>query len=660
MKLYQKLNISDFLYQKIVEKLKREPNDFETYLFSAMHSEHCGYMHSKKYINDFYKENNYENENSGCIRLKDYCIFFKMESHNHPCAIEPYQGSMTGIGGIVRDILSLGAKPIALSNSLKFGSLDKLKTKYYIDEITRGISDYGNSIGVPTITGETIFDKRFNNLPIVNVLALGIIKEEDIKLSSAKEDNLIILLGSKTGVDGLNGASFASGVLDENSSRQSVQIGDPYTKKRLIDATIEINKLKEITACQDLGASGILSSTSEMAYKGNCAVELYLEKVHTQIESIKPEEIMLSESQERMAFTIENSSCAIKKFDEIAKKYELDYSIIGKTKKGNTYEVYYNNKQLCSLDLAVLCEPYLFDLDKKEIKIPEIYDKKSNLEQFLFMINDDNFSSKEFIYSQFDQEVQGRTSFSQKENSIGILYLKETGSFIGLLNQTTFDINPKKALYNAFMSSFRKFISFGFELRGITNCLNFANPENPLVQSDFRAVVDELKRLSFLYKIPIVSGNVSFYNEIKNEKIPPTATLGCVGVCEDEKRIIKSKIEKNDKIYILENKDELKSRDIIFKLLEEKMVKKVISTGQFGLVGSLLKETLFYDLGFKINYQNYFEPYQKDYILITDKEIENAKLIGEIIDDKIIFDDIIFEKERIKDIYFNKIEKKMK
>ena len=271
------------------------------------------------------------------------------------------------------------------------------------------------------------------------------------------------------------------------------------------------------------------------------------------------------------------------------------------------------------------------------------------------MINDDNFSSKEFIYSQFDQEVQGRTSFSQKENSIGILYLKETESFIGLLNQTTFDINPKKALYNAFMSSFRKFISFGFELRGITNCLNFANPENPLVQSDFRAVVDELKRLSFLYKIPIVSGNVSFYNEIKNEKIPPTATLGCVGVCEDEKRIIKSKIEKNDKIYILENKDELKSRNIIFKLLEEKMVKKVISTGQFGLVGSLLKETLFYDLGFKINYQNYFEPYQKDYILITDKEIENAKLIGEIIDDKIIFDDIIFEKERIKDIYFNKI-----
>ena len=660
MKLYQKLNISDFLYQKIVEKLKREPNDFETYLFSAMHSEHCGYMHSKKYINDFYKENNYENENSGCIRLKDYCIFFKMESHNHPCAIEPYQGSMTGIGGIVRDILSLGAKPIALSNSLKFGLLDELKTKYYIDEITRGIADYGNSIGVPTITGETIFDKRFNNLPIVNVLALGIIKEKDIKLSSAKEDNLIILLGSKTGVDGLNGASFASGVLNENSDRQSVQIGDPYTKKRLIDAVIEINKLKEITACQDLGASGILSSTSEMAYKGNCAVELYLDKVHTQIEFIKPQEIMLSESQERMAFTIENSIYAIEKFDKIAKKYELDYSIIGKTKKGNTYEVYYNNQLLCSLDLEVLCEPYLFDLEKSETKTLNMLDKKSNFEQFLAMINDDNFSSKEFIYSQFDQEVQGRTSFSQKENSIGILYLKEIESFIGLLNQTTFDNDPKKAVYNSFMSSYRKLISFGFELKGITNCLNFANPENSLVQNDFRIAVDELKRLSFLYKIPVVSGNVSFYNEKEDEKIPPTITLGCVGVCEDKNRIANSKIEKNDKICILENDNEIKSKDIIFELLKEKKVKKVISIGQFGLIGSLLKETLFYDLGFRINYQNYFEPYQKDYILVTNREIENTNLIGEIVDDKIVFDDIEFEKEKIKEIYFNKINKKMK
>lgn len=660
MKLYQKLNISDFLYQKIVEKLKREPNDFETYLFSAMHSEHCGYMHSKKYINDFYKENNYENENSGCIRIKDYCIFFKMESHNHPCAIEPYQGSMTGIGGIVRDVLSLGAKPIALSNSLKFGSLDKLKTKYYIDEISRGISDYGNSIGVPTITGETIFDKRFNNLPIVNVLALGIIKEEDIKLSSAKEDNLIVLLGSKTGVDGLNGASFASGVLDENASRQSVQIGDPYTKKRLIDAVLEINKLKEITACQDLGASGILSSTSEMAYKGNCTVELYLEKVHTQINSIKPEEIMLSESQERMAFTIENSACAIEKFDKIAKKYELDYSVIGKTQKGHDYKVYYNNKLLCSLDVRVLCEPYLFDLEKKEIKNAQIKRNKSDFDLFKDMINDDNFSSKEFIYSQFDQEVQGRTSFSQKENSIGILYLKETESFIGLLNQTTFDIDPKKAVYNAFMSSYRKLVSFGFELKGITNCLNFANPENLSVQSDFRIAVDELKRLSFLYKVPVVSGNVSFYNEIKDEKIPPAVTLGCVGVCENKNRIIKSKINKNDKICILKNHDEIKTKEIIFNLLENKKVKKVISIGSFGLIGSLLKEALFYDLGFKISYKNYFEPYQKDYILITDNEIENAILIGEIIDDKIVFDNNTFEKEKIKNIYFNKLTEKMK
>ena len=312
------------------------------------------------------------------------------------------------------------------------------------------------------------------------------------------------------------------------------------------------------------------------------------------------------------------------------------------------------------MDLGVLCEPYLFDLEKKEIKNTQIKINKSNFDLFKDMINDDNFSSKEFIYSQFDQEVQGRTSFSQKENSIGILYLKETESFIGLLNQTTFDINPKKAVYNAFMSSYRKLISYGFELKGITNCLNFANPENLTVQSDFRNSIDELKRLSFLYKIPIVSGNVSFYNEIKNEKIPPAVTLGCIGVCENKNRIIKSKINKNDKIYILKNEDEIKSKEIIFNLLENKKVKKVISIGQFGLIGSLLKETLFYNLGFRINYQNYFEQYQKDYILIADKKLENMILVGEVIDDKIIFDDIEFKKEKIKNIYFKKLTEKMK
>ena len=334
MELYKKLNINETIYNDIITRLKREPNRFETYLFSAMHSEHCGYMHSKKYLSGFYNEDNLKDENAGCIRIKDHSVFFKMESHNHPCAIEPYQGSMTGIGGIVRDILALNAKPIALLNSLKFGllksqdTLKNEKTKYYLTEVTRGISDYGNSIGVPTISGETIFDEQFNKIPLVNVLALGIAKTEKIKLSSAKSGNLILLLGSKTGLDGLNGANFASNTLKEDDSlRQSVQIGDPYTKRRLIEAVLEINSLKTVVACQDLGASGILSSTTEMCHKGNCGAELHLEKVHLQT-NLLPEEIMLSESQERMAFVIKKEG--LEDFKKIAEIYSGDF---GRKKK---------------------------------------------------------------------------------------------------------------------------------------------------------------------------------------------------------------------------------------------------------------------------------------------------------------------------------------
>ena len=656
MELYKKLNISDFLYQNIVKRLKRKPNDFETYLFSAMHSEHCGYLHSKKYLSNFYNEKNYENENSGCIRFKNYCIFFKMESHNHPCAIEPYQGSMTGIGGIVRDVLSLSAKPIALLNSLKFGALNQIKTKYYLNEVTRGISDYGNSIGVPTISGETIFNECFNTIPLVNVLALGIAEEKNIKFSSAKENCLVVLVGSKTGVDGLNGASFASCAINENSKRQSVQIADPYTKKKLINATLKINKLKKVIACQDLGASGILSSTSEMAYKGNCGVELYLDKVHTQISSITPEEIMLSESQERMAFIVEDDKKTLEKIDEISKENELNYSIIGKTIKPCLYRVYNNNKLLCELDLKVLCEPFLYDLEKEEIKDKKETSKLNPKEEFEKLLKDDNFSSKEKIYSQFDQEVQGRTSFSQKENSIGILYLKEVDGFIGLTTKTDVNFNSKDGMKNAFLYCFRKLISSGIEPKGLTNCLNFSSPENKKTASDFRYAIDELKKLSFEYKIPVVSGNVSFYNENQNSKIPPCSTLAFVGIQEDREKISLNKINLKDKIYLLENNNEIKSKEIIFNLLKEKKAKKVINIGNYGLIGSLLKDVLFYDLGFKIKTEKYFEKYQKDYIVISNENIENENLtlIGEIVDDKIIFDNYSYDKNEIKKIFNSK------
>lgn len=645
MELYKKLNIDEFIYKDIIKRLNRTPNNFETYLFSAMHSEHCGYMHSKKYLKDFYTDNNFEDENSGCIKIGDWGIFFKMESHNHPCAIEPYQGSMTGIGGIVRDVLSLGARPIALLNSLKFSKLKENKTKYYLSEVIRGISDYGNSIGVPTIVGETIFDKSFKDIPIVNVLALGIADLDKIKLSKAQSDNLVVLLGSKTGIDGLNGANFASNTHNNKNSRNSVQIGDPYTKKKLIEATLKINELDEVIATQDLGASGILSSTSEMAYKGNCGIELYLQKVHTQISSITPVEIMLSETQERMAFIIKKEG--IEKFSEIAKKYELEYSIIGKTFKGNSYRIYNNDELLCDLDLKVLCEPYLFTLEKtKEDFI------KENEKTFEEIINDDNFSSKKYIYSQFDSEVGGRTSFSSKENSIGVLYLKEANAFIALDCKTFIYNDARLSMEKSFKYLYRKLVARGFKPKGITNCLNFASPKNTKTQSDFLNAVEELSLLSKKYKLPVVSGNVSFYNEKEDRKIPPTSTLAFVGVQKDKSMILNSKIKEKDKIYFLEKSDLESEKEIIFSLIKNKSIKKALAVNN--LIETLLKESLFYNLGFKIKTSDNI-----GYILITDKELKNYSYAGEFIYDKIEINELSYDLAKIQEIYQNRINKEM-
>ena len=676
MELYKKLNIDEKVFQNIVEKLKRVPNDFETYLFSAMHSEHCGYMHSKKYLKNFYTNKSFEDENAGCIQIKNYNLFFKMESHNHPCAIEPYQGSMTGVGGIIRDIISLGANPVCLLNSLKFGKIKYNKTKYYLSEVTRGISTYGNSVGIPTISGETIFDERFLDIPIVNVLALGLVKNDEIMLSKAKEDALIILLGSKTGIDGLDGASFASKILDKNSSRTSVQIGDPYTKKKLIEAVLEINKLNTTIACQDLGASGILSSTSELCYKGNCGAELYLDKVHCQFENITPIQMMLSESQERMAFVIKKEG--LRDFKKIAENYELEYSIIGKTIKGNFYKVFYKNELLADIPLNVLCEPYLFDLKRYEEKtITKIDTIKSLKETFLDLINDENFVSKKYIYSQFDEEVQGRTAFSQKENAIGIQYLKETNSFIAIAAKTTVDLSAKEAIKNSFLYLYRKLVSFGFEPKGITNCLNFANPNRKIVQTDFLDTVDELKKLSWEFKIPVVSGNVSFYNENETAYIPPCATIAMLGCAEDKKNIIKPQIFENNYIYYfgeMENNSndfdyETKLKEIIFSLHKRNLITAVKSVGKFGIIGTLLKNSLFYNIGFKIKANNdlYFKKYPSGYILISENEISNEldknsfpySYLGRYFGDKIKFEDLEFDLSQINQIYQNKLYSEM-
>ncbi len=533
------LGISRFEYNEITKRLGRIPNELELYLFSAMWSEHCGYKHSKKYLGLLPSKGAlYRDENSGGIKVGRHIIFFKTESHNHPSAVEPYQGAATGIGGILRDILAMNARPIALLNSLKFGLIDGCnvsnedtisirRNKYLLNGVAEGISDYGNSTGVPTVGGEISFNKCFNLSPIVNVMAAGICRADKVKTAAAKANSYIVLVGSSTGRDGLFGAAFASKELEGNKEdKLSVQIGDPYVKKNVIEATLEILKSKNVFSCQDLGAAGLLSSTSEMADKGKVSVELYLEKVPLREKNMQPYEIMLSESQERMVFTANSSG--VEEIYKICEKYGLNADTIGKTKKGRAYCLYMNGKKLTELDVRVLTNPVLYNLhlkkpeylsalEKKRLNLPENVNKPENLKEIIFKTAaSPSFASKKFVYQRYDNTVGVRTL--KNSHSLGVcpLHIFEEGKVIGFSmdsNETACFLNPYQGAFNTVFESYRNAVSSGFEPLGITNCLNFANPEKSDVAYQFVQTVNGMKDALEKLDIPVVSGNVSFYNE---------------------------------------------------------------------------------------------------------------------------------------------------
>jgi len=574
------LGLSRFEYEEIKKRLKRNPNTLELFLFSAMWSEHCGYKHSKKYLSLLPKKNScFSSENAGGIKLGRHIIFFKTESHNHPSAVEPYQGAATGIGGILRDILAMNARPIALLNSLKFGALEvsenctkeaARRNKYLLNGVVDGISDYGNSTGVPNIGGEVGFNDCFNLSPLVNVLAAGICRKNKVKTSRVKEDSYIVLLGTRTGRDGLFGAAFASKELENNfEDRLSVQIGDPYVKKNIIEATLEILKSKNVTACQDLGAAGLLSSTSEMAAKSNVKIDLWLDKVPLREKNMTPYEIMLSESQERMVFGA--SKKGAEEIKKIAQKYELNAEIIGKTSKGNTYNLYYGRNLLATLPVDILAEPVLYDLNPKKTRYAEVLENKklcmkeyqqNEIKELIFKLcASPEFGSKKYVYSQFDSTVGIRTL--QNPHSIGVapLHIFEENKTTGFSmdsNESACYLNPYQGVYNLIFESYRNAVSSGFEPLGITNCLNFANPENSDVAYQFIQTIEGMKDALNTLKIPVVSGNVSFYNEGCSKsgekiKIYPTPTIGLLSLLKF-KTPIYSELQVNDTIFLIGKK----------------------------------------------------------------------------------------------------------
>lgn len=563
----KKLNISGFEYSQIVKRLKREPNELELYLFSAMWSEHCGYKHTKELIKKFPKKNGFmTDENAGGVVIGNTFVCFKTESHNHPSAVEPYNGAATGVGGIIRDIIATGSRPIALLNSLKFGNPSTKKTKHIVEGVVRGISSYGNCIGVPTIGGETYFDNAYENSPLVNVMAVGISSKENIIKSAVPAGCSIVLVGSNTSIDGLHGASFASKKLKDETSqdRPSVQIADAFTGKLLIEATLEIVKDKNTVACQDCGAAGILSSTSEMAYKGNCAIELNLDKVHTSME-LEAYQIMLSETQERMVFAIKGTN--FYNVDKICKKYGLTYSVIGQTLKGNEYNLYYKGEKVASVPVKLLSNPPLYKL--KETKTPKVsynaaltggYGFDKNIKQFL---KNPNISSKKYIYSTYDSTIGTRTLTKPQHIGTSVLYISEEDCYINVnmdSNPVEVGIDAFKGTYNSIFECYRNTVAMGFEPLGITNCLNFGTPTNPKVANDIvqtsKAITQACKELG----VPVVSGNASLFNETDMGNITPTPVFGVVGMCKNLNNIILPKLEVKNTLFLIGNQINSKSK----------------------------------------------------------------------------------------------------
>ena len=613
------LGISPFEYNAILKRIGRAPNELELYLFSAMWSEHCGYKHSKKYLSLLPSEGAlYRDENSGGIRIGRHIIFFKTESHNHPSAVEPYQGAATGIGGILRDILAMNARPVALLNSLKFGLINYAgasnedrtsvrRNKYLLNGVAEGISDYGNSTGVPTIGGEVSFNRCFNLSPLVNVMAVGVCRKDKVKTSAAKPNSFIVLIGSSTGRDGLFGAAFASKELEGNKEdKLSVQIGDPYVKKNVIEATLEILKSKNVFSCQDLGAAGLLSSTSEMADKGGVSVELYLEKVPLREKNMKPYEIMLSESQERMVFTA--NARGVEEIYKICKKYELNADVIGKTKKGSTYSLYKKDEKLAELDVKALTNPVLYDLNPhkkpeylsllqtRRLNVPESLNEPENLKSAIFkMAASPDFASKKFIYQRYDNTVGVRTLKNPHSLGVSPLYIFEEDAIIGFStdsNETACYLNPYRGAFNTVFESFRNAVSSGFEPLGITNCLNFANPENSDVAYQFVETVNGMKDALEKLNIPVVSGNVSFYNEGVESVSAPCNTSNSFGAAEKKIKIhptpvigMLSKLALKTPLYAILHPDETVNETVF---LIGKEINKNSMTG-----GSLYQKILF-------------------------------------------------------------------
>ena len=596
-KLYQQWGLSESEYDLISEKiLKRLPNYTETGLYSVMWSEHCSYKNSKKVLRKMPNKSSRvlagPGEDAGILDIGDgQAVVFKAESHNHPSAVEPYQGAATGVGGIIRDIFSMGAQPIALMNSLKFGPLDNGKTKHLVDEVVAGIGGYGNCIGLPTVGGEVSFEDCYENNPLVNAMCVGLLNKTDFKHGTASGNgNLIVYVGAKTGRDGIHGATFASDEFTDtkNKQRSAVQVGNPFIEKLLMDACVEIiNQHPDwVLGIQDMGAAGLVSSTAEMASKAGSGLVLNLDNVPQRETEMSAYEMMLSESQERMVL------CIKPEFEtevlDFFKHFELDAVVIGHVTEDKQYKIYHQNKLVTDIPVDSLTE-MVPEYDRPEVAPARIKADKdyhfmpvinSLSDTWLDMLQQPNIASKKHFYQTYDSQVRANT-LVRPGSDAGVVRIRGTKKAIAMTN----DSNSKYVYLNPFvggqiavMEAARNIVASGGLPIGLTDCLNYGNPENPEVFFELDKSVEGIASACEKLDTPVISGNVSLYNEYNDEAIYPSPMVGMVGLIENYDNVTTIAFkEAGDLIYLIgETTDDFNGSEI--QMLQEKQIKGDLRT----------------------------------------------------------------------------------
>ena len=706
MKINEKIAIEHGLkkeeFNKIRELLKRVPNITELGIFSAMWNEHCSYKSSRFHLKKMHTKGKRviqgPGENAGVIDIDDEdAIVFKIESHNHHSFIEPYQGAATGVGGIMRDVFTMGARPIANINSIHFGSPQHKKTRNLLRGVVQGIGGYGNCIGVPTIAGQTCFDESYNGNILVNAMTLGLVNKNNIFYSKAAGiGKPVIYVGSKTGRDGIHGASMASAIFDEKieEKKPTVQVGDPFAEKLLMEACLELMSDKSIISIQDMGAAGLTSSSVEMASKGKLGIELNLNKVPCREEKMTPYEIMLSESQERMLIILENGK--EEKAKKIFDKWNLDFAVIGKTTESKKIEIFFDEKKVVDIPINFLAENApIYDRKWKKTKLPQKIKfndddlKKLKITEVLKKIlTNPNICDKECIWQQYDHTVMGDT-IQKPGGDSGVVRVHGTNKAVAASVDSSAVYcyaHPLTGGKQIVCESWRNLISVGAKPLAITNCLNFGNPEKERNMGEFVECVQGISEASKYLDFPVVSGNVSFYNETKNKGIKPTPSIGGVGLIKNYKKMVTMDLKKVDNLVIVIGKteghldqsifarsilsekkgpppeinlfNEKNNGETILKLIEERLIESAHDISLGGIIIALARMCIKGNKGVKLNklkslinkFQYFFGEDQGRYIIEITKD--NLKKVKEILNNNSVHYDelaIVVEKDIIID-----------